>query len=168
MSRAGARIAELGFGQKHASPGGGEVELLVGGWIEGARGAPGFSIRVRAVSPDGREAGGCVCPVSPGGGGSFHASLRLSGAPLWWLSGLGAPALHVVEVGLDGPDGKRLDSVSRRVGLRTLECETRADGSRAPPAGRSSGALRDPSNHRPVSASPSETMVRSAKPRGVR
>lgn len=131
MSRAGARIAELGFGQKHASPGGGEVELLVGGWIEGARGAPGFSIRVRAVSPDGREAGGCVCPVSPGGGGSFHASLRLSGSPLWWLSGLGEPALHVVEVGLDGPDGKRLDSVSRRVGLRTLECETRADGSRA-------------------------------------
>ena len=131
MSLAGARIAELGFGQKHASPGGGEVELLVGGWIEGARGAPGFSIRVRAVSPDGREAGGCVCPVSPGGGGSFHASLRLSGAPLWWLSGLGEPALHVVEVGLDGPDGKRLDSVSRRVGLRTLECETRADGSRA-------------------------------------
>lgn len=130
MSRVGARIAELGFGQKHVTPGGGEVELLVGGWIEGSVG-PGLSIHVRVLSPDGRAVGGCSCPVSHRGGGSFHASLRLSGAPLWWLSGLGEPALHAVEIALEGPDGKRLDSVTRRVGLRTLECEPRGDGARS-------------------------------------
>ena len=127
--RAAARISELGFGQKHASPGAGEVELLVGGWIEGAA-ASGLSVRVRVLSPDGAPAGETRCAVVPGGGGSFHAALRLADPPRWWLAGLGAPALHTVEIGLETPGGGLLDAVSRRVGLRTLFCEGGADGTR--------------------------------------
>lgn len=128
--REAARISELGFGQKHASPDAGEVELLVGGWIEGAA-ASGLSVRVRVLSPDGAPAGETRCAVVPGGGGSFHAALRLADPPRWWLAGLGAPALHTVEIGLETPGGERLDTASRRVGLRTLCCESGPDGTRA-------------------------------------
>ena len=127
----GVSIAELGFGQKHASPGSGEVELLVGGWIDGLeRLARPPVLSIRAFAPGGAEEGACTGVVAPGSGGSFHASLVLEAPELWWLAGLGSPALHTVEARLEDASGKVLDSVVRHVGLRTLECRANGDGSR--------------------------------------
>ncbi len=46
---------------------------------------------------------------------------------LWWPNGMGAQPLYDVTVELRDEDGHLLDSVSRRIGLRTLELRRRKD-----------------------------------------
>lgn len=126
----GARVAEIGFGQKHSAPGGGNVELLAGGWIECEEGVDPSTLRLRlrVFDPDGAEVG--AASAEPGAEGSFHASVVLENPPLWRLAGAGGGAMHSVEAALLSEDGGILHEIRRRVGLRTLRSETRPDGSR--------------------------------------
>ena len=143
-----ARIADLGFGQKHAPSG--PVELLVGGWIETADDVDpaALSLSVRVLDPDGAVAWEGPGRIPPGGGGAFHAAARIRAPRLWWPSGLGPQPLYTVEAVLrDAPPpappprrggrgraaaaprpGPVLDRASARAGLRTLLPVARGGG----------------------------------------
>ena len=43
----------------------------------------------------------------------------------WWPRGYGKPALYDMKVAVAGPDGKILDSISRKFGFRTVELDIR-------------------------------------------
>jgi beta-mannosidase len=49
----------------------------------------------------------------------LHASIAKP--QLWWPNGMGDQPLYTVKVSLTGADGKSLDSITRRIGLRTVE-----------------------------------------------
>ena len=132
-----ARIAELGFGQRHAASG--PVELLVGGWIESDEGVglASLAVSVRVVAPDGSTAWEGPGEIPPGGGGAFHAAATIREPRLWWPAGLGPQPLYAVEVELlRGRGGRRrgaapLDRAEARVGLRTLVPAARPGGAPA-------------------------------------
>ncbi len=125
----GARLADLGFGQRHAANG--PVELLAGGWVEAGRGAApaGLSLVLRVLDPDGAPAAEAAAAFSADG--SFHAALRIPRPRLWWPAGLGPQPLYTVEATLRDAAGAELDAASARVGLRTLASVARPGGAAA-------------------------------------
>lgn len=126
----GARIADLGFGQRHAASG--PVELLAGGWIETDGPAPaGLSLSLRLLDPDGAPAAEAAASFPAGGAGSFHAALRVAKPRLWWPAGLGPQPLYSVEATLRDARGGVLDAATARVGLRTLAPVAREGGAAA-------------------------------------
>ena len=115
-----ARIADIGFGQKHAPSG--PVALHVGGWIEMAEGADpsALSLFVRVLDPAGAAVWSGPAEIASGGDGAFHAVAQIRAPRLWWPAGLGPHPLYSVEAELRDEAGATLDRASARVGLRTL------------------------------------------------
>ena len=60
-------------------------------------------------------------------GQGARVALRIDNPSLWWPNGMGEQPLYNVEVTLLDKDGNRVDSSSRRIGLRTLGLRRRKD-----------------------------------------
>jgi beta-mannosidase len=59
--------------------------------------------------------------------GTGRASVVLNDPKLWWPAGMGEAALYEVQVELRDADGKALDTLSRRIGLRTMKLLAKDD-----------------------------------------
>jgi beta-mannosidase len=70
------------------------------------------------VSHGGRNVAGATVALSSGAG---RAVMKLRHPKLWWPAGMGEPALYDVDVRLLDARGNVIDSVTRRIGLRTLK-----------------------------------------------
>jgi beta-mannosidase len=53
--------------------------------------------------------------------GMGRAAIAVNDPKLWWPAGLGEPALYEVRVELRDADGNAMDTVARRIGLRTIK-----------------------------------------------
>ncbi len=104
-----ARVAGVAIAQKHR---GGAVELglrpELEGNLEGTSLDVGLSLR------------GATVDHSEGPPGNV-LRLRVERPELWWPNGMGAQPLYELRVTLRDASGRVLDSLLRRVGLRTLE-----------------------------------------------
>ncbi|MBQ9726374.1 MAG: hypothetical protein IJV65_02585 [Kiritimatiellae bacterium] len=130
LAWSGARVADLGFGQRHDASG--PVELLAGGWIETDGPPPAaLSLSIRLLDPDGAPAAAAEASFPAGGAGSFHAVLRVSKPRFWWPAGLGPQPLYSVRATLRDARGGVLDVAEARVGLRTLAPVARPGGAAA-------------------------------------
>jgi beta-mannosidase len=54
-------------------------------------------------------------------GGTGRSAIEINNPKLWWPAGMGEAALYDVQVELRDAAGKALDTVSRRIGLRTMK-----------------------------------------------
>ena len=128
-----AKIAEAGIGQRHGCGDGNDVELLVGGWIQAqdVKSLSALRLNIRILSPDMDEVSSLDIGISPFAGGSFSAAVVLENPLLWWVAGLGERNFYTVALTLTGTDGHPVDSMTRRIGIRTLDCVERKDGTRA-------------------------------------
>lgn len=54
-------------------------------------------------------------------GGKGTATVSIKNPKLWWPNGMGEQPLYAVKVNVINGDGEMLDSVSKRIGLRTLK-----------------------------------------------
>jgi beta-mannosidase len=59
--------------------------------------------------------------------GKAHLSLIIKDPELWWPNGMGGQPLYNITVGLLAKDGRLLDTVTRRIGLRTLKLQQKKD-----------------------------------------
>ncbi|MGZ9809012.1 beta-mannosidase [Pseudoroseicyclus sp. H15] len=103
----GPRIDRLEIGQEHTDD---LVTLTVTAYITGAEG------ETCSLSFAGQELEGAVA------GGGITAIFDLENPDLWWPAGLGEQPLHELEVRV----GEAV--TRRRIGLRTIELVTEADG----------------------------------------
>lgn len=125
-----ARIADLGFGQRHGASG--PVSLLAGGWVEtDGAGTAGLVLSLELSDPDGAPVSSARASFSGGGEGAFHAALSVPAPRLWWPAGLGSQPLYGARAVLRDADGGVLDEVTVRVGLRTLVPVARPGGAAA-------------------------------------
>lgn len=123
-----ARIEGLGCSQQHGASG--HVQVFLGGWIERAEESPGREERlhIRISDPDGALAWEGDATIPSGGGGAFQATATIRQPKLWWPAGMGPHPLYSVTARLTGAWGRTLDETTLRIGLRTLQPETGADG----------------------------------------
>jgi beta-mannosidase len=70
------------------------------------------------VRQNGKTVGSQAIQLTDGKG---EGELLIKHPKLWWPNGMGGQPLYEVRVDLLGPDGSRLDSVAKRIGLRTLQ-----------------------------------------------
>src|SRR5690606_39957112 len=82
-----------------------------------------FWVRL-ALSRNGRELARVEVPVSEG---RARAVIEVKSPELWWPNGLGEQALYQLEAELFDSAGAALDSLRRRIGLRTMELSRKAD-----------------------------------------
>ena len=116
----GARLCDLQVLQEHAPSG--EVALEINATAEVRE---TVSLRVQfEVSFDGAVISEGIAELVHG---SAHLRLRIADAQLWWPNGMGAQPLYTVSVSLLSLDGSILDTMSRRVGLRTLRLDRHED-----------------------------------------
>ncbi len=114
-----ARLDDVRVLQDHAAPG--RVTLTVEGATERLTDAPLAAEIV--VSLNGQRVAEARVDVP---GDTFSADLVLESPQLWWTNGLGGQPLYTVDVRLAAGEAE-LDAWTRRVGLRTLTLERRAD-----------------------------------------
>jgi len=114
-----ARLAEVHIEQVHR---GRSVVLNVAVDAETTR--RGQLVAVVAVTFQGCELAGAVAELRRGCGA---LRLPIADPQLWWPNGMGAQPLYDVTVTLLDQHGARLDGVTRRIGLRTLELVRRVD-----------------------------------------
>ncbi|MFC3504939.1 glycoside hydrolase family 2 protein [Micromonospora krabiensis] len=100
----------------------GRVELHVE--VERAGDAP---LTVRAV-----VAGATAEATIPAGERAAVLTLAVREPEPWWPRGYGAPARHALDVTLSSPDGRPLDSWSRRIGFRSVRLDTTPDAHGTP------------------------------------
>lgn len=113
------RIADVRVRQNHR--GSGQVTLSVEVSVEKFRKTP-VSLRVTLTSPDGAVETQEIKSASSTGKCSF----TIAKPSLWWPNGYGEQPLYTVEATLmSGED--ELDSLSRRIGLRTISLSQRKD-----------------------------------------
>ncbi len=115
----GSRIEDVKITQDHSR--GSSVLLHLAVASDGAQNGP---VRVQTrLTLEGREVARIDLPLVSG---HAQGELRVPRPRLWWPNDLGDQPLYLVEVVLTA-DGERLDSWSKRIGLRTLELERKAD-----------------------------------------
>ena len=73
-------------------------------------------LRCKIIDREGAEAASCCQPLSE----SQEMTLTIPQARLWWCNGLGEAYLYTVEVRVEDASGAVLDSVTKRLGLRTI------------------------------------------------
>jgi beta-mannosidase len=114
----GVRLAGVQIRQQHQPRG--VVVLEVSPELEGKAGKARLQVRV-GVSHEGREV---ASAVSAGGA----CLVRIPEPKLWWPAGQGAQPLYTVSVELrDFDSGERVDSQTRRIGLRSIQLECKPD-----------------------------------------
>ncbi|MGN9915176.1 glycoside hydrolase family 2 protein [Micromonospora palomenae] len=77
-------------------------------------------------------AGAAVEAVVPAGERTAVATLTVRDPELWWPRGCGEQALHRLDVTLCAPDGRTLDTWSRRIGFRSVRLDTTPDAHGTP------------------------------------
>jgi beta-mannosidase len=116
-----ARVKDVSIRQKHLP--GGHVRLEVTSQIEKTVASAGLSVSV-TVTKDG------VCAASGKAGflkGRSTVRLDCANPELWWPNGMGKQPLYEVKVELLDRNGRCLDTVTRRIGLRTLKLQRKKD-----------------------------------------
>lgn len=115
-----ARLGDVLVEQDHSQPG--SVTLLISGTVDTGK-IFGQKVDV-SVLYEGAEIGAARdLPVQDR---KFRTAIRIDDPKLWWIRGLGDQPLYTVSVTLcEG--GQRRDAWERRIGLRTLRLERRAD-----------------------------------------
>jgi len=115
----GARLRDIRIRQQHeARRVACHVEVEVESAVERE-----FWVRL-ALSRNGRELARVEVPVSEG---RARAVIEVKSPELWWPNGLGEQALYQLEAELFDSAGAALDSLRRRIGLRTMELSRKAD-----------------------------------------
>lgn len=107
-----SRIADVNVVQNHS---GGAVQLEIDATVEG---------RTSGVHAEAQVTlGGNVVATAKGAVANGEAALQaaIPDPELWWPNGMGDQPLYTVTVQLLDGDGKAVDSVARRVGLRAVE-----------------------------------------------
>jgi beta-mannosidase len=118
----GARIADLHVRQDHSQPG--RVDLTVAVAVERVK-ATRSGLRVEvSVLREGGEVAGAAADVAAD---RVAAALRIDAPELWWPNGMGGQPLYDVVVTLRNDGGQVLDTMSCRIGLRTLRLDRHAD-----------------------------------------
>lgn len=126
-----ARIAELGFSQRHSESG--PIRLFIGGWVEtadpadGARTEP-VTLSLRLLDPEGEPAWEGAADFPSASDGQFHAVAAVRHPRRWWPAGLGGQPLYTLQALLRTRAGRVLDLREMRIGLRTLEAAEPAPG----------------------------------------
>ena len=59
--------------------------------------------------------------------GGWEWTIDLANPALWWPAGMGAQPLYTLDLELCAPDGTVLETLSRRIGLRTVEIDREPD-----------------------------------------
>jgi len=116
----GGRLSHVQIRQEHTA---GQVTLAVGSQVE--RCTASAPLRVRTVlSYDGQEVAAGETLVR---GARLTQKLTVAEPRLWWPRGMGAQPLYDLQVLLLDDAGQVLDTLTRRVGLRTLRLDRQAD-----------------------------------------
>jgi beta-mannosidase len=103
---------------------GSDGRVTVSAGVERTASGQGRRLRLRAAIA-GRESSAVLAAGSDAG----TVTLDVPEPALWWPHTLGAPALYDLDVLLEDADsGEPLDRWHRRVGFRTVELDTTADG----------------------------------------
>lgn len=113
-----ARIEDVWVRQKHSQ---GRVMLNIEVSLEQFAGGD-TSVAVRLVHPDGRAEEREVAPE----GGTAGCTIDIADPMLWWPNGYGEQPLYRVEAVLK-EQGREVHVVSRKIGLRSIELEQKAD-----------------------------------------
>ncbi|MFN8379922.1 MAG: glycoside hydrolase family 2 protein [Anaerolineae bacterium] len=114
-----ARLDDVRVLQDHGTPG--QVLVTVEGAVEQLSDAElQVDIDLRL---NGHDVASAMVSVEDG---RFRAELLVEAPQLWWTNGLGAQPLYTVAVYLKAAD-TALDAWTRRIGLRTLTLDRRAD-----------------------------------------
>ncbi|MFZ0394316.1 MAG: glycoside hydrolase family 2 protein [Terracidiphilus sp.] len=108
-----ARIADVAVFQHH--PGDGSVQLEVHATLAGQSTGAHLAAQIGLAGEVIATAAGTVTE----GETILHAAIPKP--LLWWPNGMGDQPLYSVNVSLTGADGKSLDAITRRIGLRTIE-----------------------------------------------
>ncbi|MEV4478878.1 glycoside hydrolase family 2 protein [Micromonospora coxensis] len=77
-------------------------------------------------------AGGAAEVVVAAGQRTAVATVEVRDPELWWPRGYGAQPLHRLDVTLCAPDGRELDTWSRRIGFRSVRLDTTPDAHGTP------------------------------------
>lgn len=113
------RLGDVRVLQDHSAPG--RVTLTIEGAVERLNDAP-LTAEI-AIGLNGEQVAETRAAVD---GERFSAAVTLDAPQLWWTNGLGGQPLYTVQVRLTAADAE-LDTWTRRIGLRTLTFERRAD-----------------------------------------
>ena len=118
VGHTGFRVADLRVRQSHSK---GAVELSVEAAVESLGGLDG-SVRVKLTHPDGRE----ECFPAQIAGGKAVGVIQIASPELWWPNGYGEQPLYAVAAEIE-VSGRVVDSVQRRIGLRSIELDQSPD-----------------------------------------
>lgn len=116
-----ARLSEVHVRQEHARNSG--VTLNITARLEASQGSMP-AVAAVTVSCEGQEAAEGKAAFR---GGRAKLTLPIKSPQLWWPNGMGNQPLYHVTVNLLDRDGRVLDTVVKRIGLRTLRLQRRKD-----------------------------------------
>jgi beta-mannosidase len=115
-----ARLMDMHIRQDHSTPG--QVTLNYQVQVERLGSAP---LRAAvSVKRDGNEVSQVEVPVNSD---TAAAAITIHQPELWWPNGLGEQPLYEVSISLQNASGQSLDTLHKRIGLRTLVLDRKPD-----------------------------------------
>lgn len=116
-----ARLGDVAIVQDHGLPG--QVGLRVTATAQQVRDVP-LSVRVLVRLGGGGQP---VTATSPVEGEKAISNLTIADPQLWWPNNLGGQPLYEVTVELLDPQGRVIDTATKRIGLRTIRLDRHPD-----------------------------------------
>ena len=120
-----ARFTDMRIDQEHADDGK-SVELNVRPAIDSLSGQQSFSVKISAHY-GGDIVAEKICAVNGNGENAEAARLTIENPQLWWPAGMGEQPLYKISAELVNEEGVILDTLTKRIGLRTLKLDRHAD-----------------------------------------
>ena len=114
------RLSDIDIRQKHAKDG--SVTLDITGRLTAASKTTS-TIRVIVA----REDKTIIAGTTDFKNGKAHVALTITNPELLWPNDMGNQPLYTVTINLIGQDGNTLDTIERRIGLRTLHLQRKKD-----------------------------------------